>query len=223
MKISYGLTVCNEHKEIDDLISYLLLLIDEEDEIVVVYDQNRVTPEVHSVFNKYESKISIYPFDFKQNFLENKNFMNSKCSGDYIFQIDADEIPSKHLVENLKPILELNPLDLLVTPRKNIVKGLTPEHIQKWGWRVDDNGWVNWPDLQKRIYKNDPKIKWEGHQVHGMVNGYENYSILPLEEQWSITHNKTIDRQEKQNERYSNIEKTSSIIDTSINSRAKNG
>jgi hypothetical protein len=206
MKISYGLTVCNEHEELKNLIEYLIKRIDGEDEIVVVYDQNRVTPEVLKVIEDYKEEANAHPFNFQQNFLENKNFMNSKCTGDYIFQIDADEIPESFLVENLKVILEDNPVDLLITPRKNLVEGLTPEHIQKWGWNVNEQGWVNWPDAQKRIYKNTPEIKWSGHQVHGMVEGYKTFATLPFTEEWSIIHNKTIDRQENQNERYTKIE-----------------
>jgi hypothetical protein len=206
MKISYGLTVCNEHEELKELIEYLFKRIDSKDEIVVVYDQNRVTPEVLKVIEDYKAKATSYPFDFQQNFLENKNFMNSKCTGDYIFQIDADEIPESFLVKNLKSILEDNPVDLLITPRKNLVEGLTQEHIQKWGWNVNEQGWVNWPDAQKRIYKNTSEIKWSGHQVHGMVEGYKTFATLPFTEEWSIIHNKTIDRQENQNKRYTKIE-----------------
>ena len=206
MKISYGLTVCNEHEELENLITYLTARIDDNDEIVVVYDQNRVTLEVMSVMENYKDKISSYPFNFQQNFLENKNFMNSKCTGDYIFQIDADEIPEEFLLENLKTILIDNPVDLVTTPRKNLVPGLTPEHIQRWGWNVNEKGWVNWPDTQKRIYKNNPNIKWTGHQIHGMVTGYKSFADLPLAEEWSIIHNKTITRQEQQNERYTKIE-----------------
>ena len=206
MEISYGLTVCNEHEEIQNLIEYLIPIIDNEDEIVVVYDSNRVTGEVLDVLDHYNDKVQSYPFDFQQNFLENKNYMNSKCNGDYIFQIDADEVPEEFLVRNLKAILESNPVDLLLTPRKNLVPGLTQEHIQKWRWNVNEKGWVNWPDTQKRIYRNTPDIKWSGHQVHGMVEGYKTYVSLPEEEEWSIIHNKTIDRQENQNQRYYKIE-----------------
>ena len=180
MKISYGLTVCNEHEELLNLITYLKNRIDLEDEIVVVYDQNRVTNEVINILEQYKNDIFSYPFNFQQNFLENKNFMNSKCTGDYIFQIDADEIPEEILVQNLKTVLEDNPVDLIITPRKNLVPGLTQEHIQKWGWIVNKQGWVNWPDPQKRVYKNDSKIQWSGHQVHGMVEGYKTFVALPF-------------------------------------------
>jgi hypothetical protein len=205
MKISYGLTVCNEEKEINFLITYLKERIHFEDEIVVVYDQNRVTQGVLDILES-NPDVKSYPFNFQQNFLENKNYLGSKCTGDYIFQIDADEIPEEFLIQNLKQLIESNPADCFIGPRKNLVEGLTPEHIQKWGWNVNEKGWVNWPDPQKRIYKNTLEIQWFGHQVHGMVEGYKTYVVLPFEEEWSIIHNKTIDRQEKQNDRYTKID-----------------
>lgn len=206
MKISYGITVCNEARELQHLIEFIHPLKDIEDEIVVVYDDNRVTGEVLDVLEHHAEKVRAFPFDFQQNFLENKNYMNSECEGDYIFQIDADEIPSATLVKSLKSILEHNLVDVLIVPRANVVKGLTQEHINKWRWQVNDKGHVNWPDQQKRIYKNIAQIKWSGHKVHGMVEGYNTFASLPLDEAYCIYHNKEITRQEEQNERYDKIE-----------------
>ena len=138
MKISYGLTVCNEHAELENLITFLSKYPKDVDEIVIVYDQNRVTPEVLDVIEKYKDSPIAHPFDFKQNFLENKNYLNSKCTGDYIFQIDADEVPHEVLVQSLKQILSANPVELLITSRVNRVEGLTQEHINKWNWRVNE-------------------------------------------------------------------------------------
>jgi hypothetical protein len=202
MKISYGLTVCNEHEELLNLITYLKNRIDLEDEIVVVYDQNRVTNEVINILEQYKNDIFSYPFNFQQNFLENKNFMNSKCTGDYIFQIDADEIPEEILVQNLKTVLEDNPVDLIITPRKNLVPGLTQEHIQKWGWKLNENNWVNYPDYQHRIYKNIPSIKWE-NKVHEIIAGAKYISLLDMG--FDLIHPKTIERQEKQNNFYNTL------------------
>jgi len=210
MKISYGITVCNEEKELKELLEFLYKHIRPLDEIVIVYDQNRVTQSILDYLEGEavlsEGLVRFFPFDFKQNFLENKNYLNSKCKGDYIFQLDADEIPSPTLISNLPIIIQNNPVDLIITPRANVVKGLTQNHINKWGWRVNEKGYVNWPDMQKRIYKNDSNIQWKGHQVHGMVEGYKTYVTLPPKESFSILHNKTIDRQESQNERYTKIE-----------------
>ena len=127
------------------------------------------------------------------------------CSGDYIFQIDADEYPNEHFIENLPSILEHNSaVELYAISRVNTVEGLTQEHIQKWGWNVDNNGWVNWPDFQTRIYKNIPDIKWK-NKVHERLEGHKEFAYLPMEEEWSLYHPKTIDRQEKQNNYYSTL------------------
>ena len=42
MKISYGITVYNEHKELDNLLFHLSKHIREEDEVVVTQDTSKV-------------------------------------------------------------------------------------------------------------------------------------------------------------------------------------
>ncbi len=69
-----------------------------------------------------------------------KNALTDACLGDYIFQIDADEMPSKYLMQYLPILLETNDVEVLRVPRINTVKDLTQEHIQKWGWVVDNHG-----------------------------------------------------------------------------------
>lgn len=210
MKISYGITAWIEHEELSRLLNFLSPRIDDEDEIVIVYDQNRVTPQVMDVMESFKrDNYYYYPFNFQQNWLENKNYLGSKCTGEYIFQIDADEVPSEFLLQNLKIIVESNPIDVFLVPRINLVEGLTQEHIQQWSWNVNEKGWVNFPDPQKRIYKNSPEIQWrdpEGQpQVHGMVTGYKTITSLPFEEEFSLIHTKTIQKQEYQNKTYTDV------------------
>jgi len=208
MKISYAITVCNELEEVKRLIDFLHQYIRPEDEICVLLDKPKASQHLIDQLYRYSSSnwINLKESTFQGHFADWKNELNRICSGDYIFQIDADEIPEEFLIQNLKQVIESNPVDCFIGPRKNLVEGLTQEHIQQWGWVVNENGWVNWPDIQKRIYKNNPDIKWDGHQVHGMVTGYKTFVNLPLGEEWSIIHNKTITRQEQQNERYTKIE-----------------
>jgi hypothetical protein len=210
MNISYGLTAWIEHKELDRLLTFLAPRIDNGDEIVIVYDKNRATPEVLSVMQNFKREnYSYHPFNFQQNFLENKNYLGSLCKNEYIFQIDADELPSELLLQNIKSIIENNPVDVIVVPRINIVENLTQEHINQWGWRVNEKGWVNFPDPQKRIYRNSPTIQWkdpEGKpQVHGMVEGYKSITELPFEEEWALLHMKHVSKQEYQNNLYNTI------------------
>jgi len=207
MKISYAITVCNELKEITSLINFLLVRIDEEDEIVIQYDSESATKEVIGYLNvikDLQKQIKIISFPLNKDFASFKNNLKGNCSGEYIFQIDADEEPSEILLERLKQILTTNDVDIIFVPRVNTVKGLTEEHIKKWGWRVDEKGWVNWPDYQTRIYKNTNEVVWYG-KVHERISGYDTFTNFPSDEKYSLYHHKEIERQEKQNDFYDKI------------------
>lgn len=202
MKISYAIPVCNEIVEIKKLISHLQDHKRDEDEIVALFDSFNGTNEVESYLS---DTLPFHKRDFKGNFAEQKNYLNSLCQNEWIFQIDADEIPNVELLNNLPELLQNNSnTELLLVPRINTVEGLTQEHIQKWRWRVDQNGWVNFPDYQTRIYQNSPKIAWGG-KVHEVIMGHSQYGMLPQEEEWCLYHPKHIKRQERQNEFYNTI------------------
>jgi glycosyltransferase involved in cell wall biosynthesis len=207
MKISYAITVCNELKEITELTNFLQSRIEEEDEIIIQYDTIGVTKEVSdflTIFGEINRQTKIVSFPLNKDFATFKNNLKKNCSGDYIFQIDADEIPTEYLMQNLKTILESNNVDIVFVPRVNTVNGLTEAHIQGWGWRVNEKGWVNFPDYQTRIYKNTDDVEWFG-KVHERISGYNTFANFPAEERFSLYHHKQIERQEKQNNFYNNI------------------
>ena len=207
MKISYAITVCNELDEIKRLIPFLHKYIRPEDEICVLLDKPKASQSLLDILYWYSSKdwITLKESTFQGHFANWKNELTRMCSGDYIFQIDADEMPNDTLIENLPAILENNSaVELYVVPRVNTVEGLTQEHIQKWGWNVDENNWVNWPDYQTRIYKNSPNIKWV-NKVHERLDGHKEFAYLPMSEEYALFHPKTIERQEKQNNFYASI------------------
>ena len=206
MKISYAIPVCNEHVEIQRLVSFLLKHKQSNDEIVIMFDSKNGNKAVEEYLRSHSvnSEFQWYPNEFDGHFGNMKNKLNSLCSGDYIFQIDADELPDIGLMENIHGILELNDVDVILVPRVNTVAGLTDEHIQKWGWNVNSDGWVNWPDMQWRLYKNSDSIKWI-NKVHEQLDGFKTISHLPLQEELALHHPKTIERQEKQNEYYDTL------------------
>lgn len=208
MKISYAIPVCNEFVEIQRLITFLLENKRSEDEIVVLYDSNNGDPEVETYLRKMNVEKTLFrwaSYKFEGNFAEMKNRLNSMCTGDYIFQIDADEMITEYMVRLLPQILAVNTeTDLIRVPRVNKVTGLTETHVKQWGWLVDSRGRVNWPDMQWRIYRNDPRIRWHG-KVHEKIIGHATHAILPLEEDLALQHVKTIERQEKQNSYYDTL------------------
>lgn len=208
MTISYAVTVCNEFLEIQRLLPFLIENIRKEDEIVVLYDSTNGDKEVENYLRKMNAEKTLFQwhsFEFKGDFAEFKNHLTTLCSKDYIFQIDADEMIPEHLFKTLPDVLNDNSLQMYKLPRINTVEGLTEEHIQKWGWNVNEEGWINFPDYQERIYKNDyPRIKWK-FKVHEKIDGYNAFGMFPPSPVWSIIHTKDIKRQEKQNELYSKI------------------
>jgi len=207
MKISYAITVCNEFLEIQRLITFLLKNKRPQDNIVILFDEANGDPEIEAFLRSHSQtgEFVWHKGKFERHFADWKNKLTSLCNGDYIFQIDADELPAEDLIQALPEIIELNPeMDVYLVPRVNTVEGLTPEHIAKWRWNVTDTGWVNWPDFQWRIWRNVPEIKWV-NKVHERLDGFKTYTALPDVEYFALYHPKTIDKQEKQNNYYDKL------------------
>lgn len=206
--ISYTITACNEDRELDKLLYTLSKNITDDDEVVVQLDSEKVTDEVRKVCSVYQEKIpfmKVIEFPLNNNFSSFKNNLINHCSKEWIFNIDADEIPAQNLFGIIHNVLgENNNVEMFWVPRWNTVEGITDEHIKRWNWKYDEWGRINWPDWQTRIYKNKNSIKWE-NKVHERLSGYETYTFLPDEKDWCLFHNKTIQKQEKQNNFYDGI------------------
>jgi len=206
--ISYTITVCNEHDELLRLLYYLKNKITDEDEIVIQMDKDTVTDEVKNLIenNKHLiENLTVVEFPLKNDFSKFKNNLKNHCKKEWIFNIDADEIPSDFLIKNIYTILKDNSdVEMFLVPRWNTVDGITEQHVEKWGWNYDDNGRINWPDYQTRIYKNKKEIVWK-NKVHERLSGYASHTSLPAEQEFCFYHPKTIERQEKQNDFYSKM------------------
>jgi glycosyltransferase involved in cell wall biosynthesis len=213
MKISYAITVCNEFVEIQRLITHLLRHKRVQDEIVVQMDlslddlntQPEDKKQVFAYIMKHQDlghiRVVLHPLN--NNFSKFKNNLTNNCTGDYIINIDADEIPAEGFMANIIELLEENDMiDVFVVPRWNTVEGLTDAHIAQWRWNVDTLGRINWPDYQMRVYKRASHIIWT-NAVHEVLNGFNTFAPLP--DEMYFHHDKTIDRQEKQNQYYSTI------------------
>ena len=221
MKISYLITCCNETTTLKSLLEKVGTLIkNSDDELVVLIDKNgKDNEKTKNILLDFASQM-IFEMVTKKNvrIIENplnndygshKNFGVSRCSGNYIFQIDGDEMPEDSLLgENLHALLESNTeCEAYAVPRINAWVGLTDEHAKKWGWSLDISPTYNrpraaWPDYQWRIFKNDyPRISFK-KKLHERIDGFKQYSILPADEGYAIYHDKTIERQIESNENY---------------------
>ena len=207
MKISYAITVCDEFVEIQRLVLFLLEKKRPEDQIIVLYDISKGHEGIEQFLRakSVNCDIAWVPGEFDGHFANWKNKLTDMCSGDWIFQIDADEMPHMDLIEYLPEIILSNPdNEVIRVPRVNTVHGLTEEYVRQWGWRVNDKNWVNWPDFQWRIYKNHPKIRWV-NKVHEVLEGYNTWSNLHEDERFALYHPKDIEKQVKQNNYYNTL------------------
>jgi hypothetical protein len=207
-KITYAVTVCDELEELVRLVNFLQRKMDEGDDILVQYDSDRATEGVIDylgVISGIHQNITVISYPLAGNFAEFKNNLKRYANGEFIVQLDADELLDEYLIDNLHRFLDMNKdVDLYFVPRVNTVEGLTEEHIRKWGWKVNEQGHVNWPDYQTRIYRKTSEIEWEG-KVHERIKGYNTFSVLPAEKEYALYHPKGIERQEKQNEMYEKL------------------
>ena len=205
MKISYGITVYNETDELNRLLEILIHKTDEEDEIVICVDgdDDGVRFVLDSWTQQYAhiKMIKVYQRKLDKDFASHKNSVIENSSGDYIFHIDADEYPHEILLSQLKDILQINEVDLIWIPRVNTVDGFTQEDVQRGGWRVAEQGWINYPDYQARVFKNKKEIRWT-RPLHEYITGCKTYSHLPPQEELSLYHPKTKQKQEQQNKFY---------------------
>lgn len=211
MKISYLICCHNEVKELLELIEKLnshIELNSPNDEVVILDDFSD-DEETKKILTKAKSYgMTIIQHNLNKNFSEHKNYGSKRCVGDFIFQIDADEIPHTNLLENLHEVLVSNPqVELYRVPRVNIVRGATAQDAKMWGWNMGtlpefgDLPIINWHttgDYQSRIYKNSLKVQWH-KPLHETIIGAEYTTMLPKEVEWALIHGKTIERQKAQN------------------------
>ena len=193
MKITYTIQVCNESRELFSLLNFLCKIKDLEDTVHVVVDSLHTTEKVKLVTEYFKEFIKIYerPFD---TFYQNMLFHKKNADGDYIFHIDADEMPQELLIKNIKNIINDSKADIIAIPRINIHPGATAEFTNKMKFNVNEAGFINWPDYQLRDYRNCEKVQWtdELHVklIGGTTVGIQAHTNVAL---WHI---KSIEKQE---------------------------
>jgi hypothetical protein len=139
--VSYCITVHDELEELIRLLNLLQKNIHPEDEILIQYDEERVSKAVLDYLNVVSTLTSnhkVISFPLNNDFASYKNNLKNHASGIFIFNIDADEIPNEYLLQNLRELLEANKeTDVFFVPRINTVDGLTQSHVDKWGWKIE--------------------------------------------------------------------------------------
>lgn len=193
MKLTYTIQVCNESRELFSLVNFLQKVKDDEDEINIVVDTNNVTEKVEDVLAFFSDGIHVFrrPFD---DFCKNTNYHKSVANGDYIFHIDADEMPQETLIRKLKEIIDTSGAEVLYVPRMNIHPGATKAFLDEMKFNVNEAGWVNWPDYQGRVYKNADYISWSD-ELHSKLIGTNKVAAIQADPSLGMWHIKSLEKQ----------------------------
>ncbi len=208
MTISYQILCKNEGNSLKKLLNFLVTHKRKVDEINVCRDSLGENPQTLEIINEFKSHINYFEREITHTIHNQKNWLAGQASGDYLFYLDADELLYGKFINALPTIIESNPeVDIYFLPRINIVEGVTQEYISERGWNVNEKGWINFPDVQDRLFKSNKGIKY--HEIpHGrLVNEGKKYSLLPTEEVYSIIHIKSFKKQTSDNNWHDNKEK----------------
>ena len=202
--ITYGITVADEFFEFKRLINSLQPYLLPEEEIVILADAGKVTPEIKDYAGR--CGLTVHERPFEKDFAAFKNHLFDLSSKDFLFQIDADEIIPPSLLTALRDIGRASQVDLVFVPRINVVRGATDADIKKFKWKINERGWEGFPDFQGRFCSTQGHIRWEG-KVHEGLQGAKVGAALQNApaEHYAILHVKEIEKQRSQNELYDTI------------------
>lgn len=199
ISITYLVLVHGEEQGLA-LIDLLAKHKDAQDKIVVLND-----PTTDEYTKKLKQKpVKVVNHKLEYSYSEHRNYALQYCHTDYIFALDADEVPSLKLLQNIKPIIaNTNNPDVIWLPRLNLFNGVLPIHALIYNWTLQGNI-VNWPDLQTRLFKNRKGIKWKGNLHERLDYDDKTHKVvqLPPHPDFIIEHKKEITKQLKDNEYY---------------------
>ena len=203
MFLSYLVTCHNETSSLDKLLSKLVQNKKDNHEIVLLDDYSD-NPESLEIIQKYKEKTSFHQHKLDRNYGAHKNYGIEQCAGTWIFQLDGDEYPTDLLLENIDVVLESNAdNEVLWLPRLNYFVGVTELDVKTWGWNYQD-GMINFPDYQSRVYRNLSHIRYQ-RRLHEKVEGFKTYTFVPPQKDYAIVHEKTIEKQRQTNLNYNKM------------------
>jgi hypothetical protein len=218
MKIVYGITYKDEGLLVTTTLNMLcgfktgkygVSMHDFEIAMLADSSNQADVDKISDMISKDFQQVHLFTRKFDGDFSAHKNYLNECCEklgADFIFQVDADETLTWHLIKGMDAILESNPnVDLFYFPRMNLVNGITDEDIKKWKWQVTYSPAygkiINWPDPQGRLYKAGSR--WEG-KVHERIKA-RTFALVPMDISWQLLHSKTIEKQRQQNAYYDSL------------------
>ena len=221
ISVCFAITVCDEYEELRNLLNAIIPYVCANDEILIQGDEGNTTEKVKNVIAEYSKSITKFvEFPLNHNFGEYKSHLAKQTNCQYIFQIDADELPNPYLMRHLHRILYNNKLDLIRIARINLMIEDNEDFILWDNYNRHKNiSPLNFPDYQRRIYRNSPTISWT-HTIHEKIIGFKTVAYLPPKPKYSLLHCKHWKKQIERDNQIFNVYKKKTpqhvLIDLSV-------
>jgi hypothetical protein len=204
--IGYMILCKNEDSSLELLLKQITKLKAPQDKVYVVRDKNGNNNKTKYILESYKDEIIAFEKPVDKAIHDQKNWLAKQSDTDYLFYLDADELLDERFYTIVHQLIEGNDVDVFFLPRTNIVIGITEEYRASRGWKLDEKGRINWPDVQDRLFRNKRGIHFNPIP-HGRLIGQDTYTMLPEEELYAIYHEKSIEKQKSDNEWHDNKER----------------
>lgn len=210
MKVTYGIGCCNEIEELKRLLPFILQHKQEQDEVVVQWDSSGGTQEVVDYVTSFDNVVFAEDNlrdDEGPDFAAFKNRLLDRSTGDWHFQIDADEVPSVGIMQILHDFLANADADLVGMARADIIVCDSQETFNKMNqvcnfrpkqW-LEGYGMLLNVGTQRRLIKVGSDIRW-APRLHEQPKHEKKMDRLPFDGtmRYVLHHDKTPERQHKQ-------------------------
>jgi glycosyltransferase involved in cell wall biosynthesis len=192
MRLSYAVLVHNEGDSLAKLLAAIRKPARAFAWEIVLVDDFSTDPRTCEILSAEQlAGTKVFKRALADDFAAQKNFLNEQCGGDYIFNLDADELPPLRLVAQADVYCRREPqVDVFELPRLNTIADASDADLSAWGKTRNALHHIDWPDWQQRLYRRVPSIRWQG-RVHEKLSGYGSIMRFPAEPGFAIVHSKT--------------------------------
>lgn len=151
------------------LASILRLYREAADEIIVALDDS-VLDEAAAALGDAADRVFAIPF--RPPVERTLAWLHRACTGDWVFRVDDDEVPSTALLRELAALRGNRELTHAFVPRRWLWGGLDT-YLDAPPWR---------PDYQLRLIRSDPAVTWFPGITHwpAAVTGEHRYLSAPI-------------------------------------------
>ena len=162
MKLSVAIATFNEERNIKSCLESIHNWVDE----IIIIDGSS-TDNTVEIAKKF--KTAVYIFDNPSIFHLNKQRAIDACTGEWILQLDADEVVTEELKKEIIEVINREQINGFWIPRKNFFLG---KFLKKGG---------QYPDYTLRLYRRGKgRLPCKSVHEQAVVEGRTEYLKNPL-------------------------------------------